>query len=985
MKAVPTSPRLTRPLAVLLRIALALPSFPLIAAEPLPISSSAQSSLHWIWSHDTQNSPAPIAFEREFFLDQVPAVSRAKFACSSGCDLFVNGTLAASVSDPKRPTVAELGKMLRKGDNTLQLRPKPGSPTLSGVLLSLLIAENDGTRRRLETNSSWKAIAAPDAAPQPAREIHPYAQSPWGDVFAPLRPSVTPASEVSVPKDFKVEQLHALDEEEGAWVALCIDPKGRLIASDAGGKLVRVTPPPLGGNASETKIATIPVELGHANGLLWAFDSLYVMVCQEGVYGTGSGVYRVRDSNGDDVLDSVELLRKIHGSGDHGPHALVLSPDGKSITVVCGNSTRLTEIQHHQVPPIWKDDLTLPKITGHGFMLGAGAPAGYIARMSPDGKEWTLAASGFRNQYDAAYNHHGELFTYDADMEWDLGMPWYRPTRVCHVVDGGEFGWRSVSGKWPEDYADSLPPVLNVGRGSPTGVVFGYGAKFPARHQNALFIADWTFGKIYAVHLRESGASYTATMEVFAEGRGTKPTDLVVNPKDGALYFSGGSRRSNSALYRITYTGSESTAESLPSTASEAAALRSLRHRLEESYHASDTASLQLALDNLGHHDRFIRFAARTLLECRTPAAWKKNALALTETRAVVQAALALARLEVADAKSELYHKLASIPLAKLDATSKLDVLRALQVVSIRLGDPEGALRETLLGQLHATVPSTDSRFNAEAGALLVRWKSPLAASKLFPLLEKAPTQEEQLSYAAVLRLVPDGWPEGAREKFFRWFLREEFHKAGHLAKFIADIKKDAVASLSESEKAALQHVLNAPPETRPAPPLISRLFVKNWSLEELAAEIEPLLKTKRDIDRGKELFRQTGCATCHLFKNEGGAVGPDLTLTGNRFSVREILESMIEPSKVISDQYATTQLTLKNGKLYLGRLVNEGPDLVQIQENVFIPSDVRDFSRKEISKLELSPLSLMPPGLINTCQPDEIADLVSFLQSGAQ
>ncbi|MEY5025494.1 MAG: hypothetical protein RLZZ244_1022, partial [Verrucomicrobiota bacterium] len=113
--------------------------------------------------------------------------------------------------------------------------------------------------------------------------------------------------------------------------------------------------------------------------------------------------------------------------------------------------------------------------------------------------------------------------------------------------------------------------------------------------------------------------------------------------------------------------------------------------------------------------------------------------------------------------------------------------------------------------------------------------------------------------------------------------------------------------------------------------------------------------------------------------------VGPDLTLTGNRFSVREILESMIEPSKVISDQYATTQITLKNGNMHLGRVVNEGPDLVQIQENVFVPSDVRDFSRKEILKLELSPVSLMPPGLINTCHPDEVADLVYFLQTGAR
>ncbi len=65
---------------------------------------------------------------------------------------------------------------------------------------------------------------------------------------------------------------------------------------------------------------------------------------------------------------------------------------------------------------------------------------------------------GYRNQYDIALNEDGELFTYDADMEWDFGSPWYRPTRVCHATSGSEFGWRSGTGKWPAYYEDSLPP-----------------------------------------------------------------------------------------------------------------------------------------------------------------------------------------------------------------------------------------------------------------------------------------------------------------------------------------------------------------------------------------------------------------------------------------------------------------------------------------------------------------------------------------------
>ena len=93
------------------------------------------------------------------------------------------------------------------------------------------------------------------------------------------------------------------------------------------------------------------------------------------------------------------------------------------------------------------------------------------------------------------------MFIYDSDMEWDLGMPWYRPTRVNHATSGSEFGWRTGTGKWPAYYADSLPAMVDIGLGSPTGVEFGYGAKFPAKYQKALYICDWTYGTMYAVHL----------------------------------------------------------------------------------------------------------------------------------------------------------------------------------------------------------------------------------------------------------------------------------------------------------------------------------------------------------------------------------------------------------------------------------------------------------------------------------------------------
>jgi hypothetical protein len=224
---------------------------------------------------------------------------------------------------------------------------------------------------------------------------------------------------------------------------------------------------------------------------------------------------------------------------------------------------------------------------GRGHNRHVMAPGGIIYRVSPDGKDMEIFASGFRNIYDASLNRSGDLFTYDADMEYDFNTPWYRPTRINHVVSGGEYGWRNGAGKYAEFYADNLPSTLNIGPGSPTGTTFGYGAKFPAKYQEALFVLDWSWGKIYAVHLKRQGSTYTASKEEFVTGGPLPVTDAIIGA-DGAMYFAIGGRRVQSGLYRVTYTGAESTA-GVVAAADQAASVDpvvGLRRRLE-SFHVA--------------------------------------------------------------------------------------------------------------------------------------------------------------------------------------------------------------------------------------------------------------------------------------------------------------------------------------------------------------------------------------------------------------
>jgi hypothetical protein len=277
-----------------------------------------------------------------------------------------------------------------------------------------------------------------------------------------------------------------------------------------------------------------------------------------------SGLYRVTDTDGDDRLDRVELLRAFEGDGEHGPHGVVLDADG-SLLVVAGNYTGLPEpLERCRRPRNWAEDVLLPPLDDpNGHAVGIHAPGGWVARTDAEGRRWELVAAGFRNPYDLALSSDGELFTYDSDMEWDVGMPWYKPTRVLHVVSGAEFGWRAGSGNWPADSFDALPAVDELALGSPTGLVFGSATRFPAPWKDALFAGDWAYGRLFAVFLEPDGASYRGHHEVFASGQPFAVTDVVAGG-DGALYVTVGGRKSQSGLYRIAWVGGTESASHGP-------------------------------------------------------------------------------------------------------------------------------------------------------------------------------------------------------------------------------------------------------------------------------------------------------------------------------------------------------------------------------------------------------------------------------------
>ena len=828
--------------------------------------------------------------------------------------------------------------------------------------------------------------------------------------------TATPIDRITAAKGFQVELLYSVPaKEQGSWVNLCTDDKGRILVSDQFGGLYRITPPATGKPLEAATIEEVPANIRAINGMVWAYGALYVGV-NDYERKIPSGMYRISDSTGDDQLDKVELLRAIESKSDHGVHALVptpdgttpdgttpdgTTPDGKAFYLITGNNTRPPELEASSpVRRVWGEDHLLPSMPdGRGHNRGVLAPGGIVYRVSPDGKKFEAYASGFRNIFDAAVDRDGELFTYDADMEYDFNTPWYRPTRICHVVSGAEFGWRNGAGKRPPFYADNLPGVLDIGPGSPTGMTFGYGAKFPAKYQNALYSLDWSWGKIYAVHLKPSGSSYEATKEEFVTGAPLPVTDAIIHPQDGAMYFTIGGRRVQSGLYRVTYVGDESTqlVKATPSSTYS----RKTRHKLEAFHGKQDPQAIAVAWPYLAHKDRFIRFAARTAVEHQPTQTWADKALSESDAKKQVEALLALARVTgvcpqhrtdetpAVDLamRGKLLHAVTSIDMTSLNHTQQLTLQRTTQIVLNRFGRPDQDEVDALIAKFDPLFPAESDELNWLLCETLAWLQSPTVADKALALIEDAPAQEEQMQYARSIRMLKAGWTPATRTAYFEWFLKAASYKGGaSFDKFIQFIRDDAVASLSDAEKSSMAELLAKKPVRKSALENLGAIFVgrdtRKWTLDELSAASRTGLK-QRDFTNGRRMFAAAGCYACHRFGNQGGMTGPDLTSAGRRYSAHDLLDQVVNPSKVINEQFSAITVATEDGLIHTGVVVNLNGDSMTLATDLTDPNKQIKIDRKTIEDLTMSKTSPMPDGLFDRMTQTEILDLMAYLISG--
>ena len=1006
-------------------VAIAAPTAALFKEGPAP---------SWIWGADDSKK---YALKTTFQDGGKTAWLRA--TCDNAVTIYVNGKKVATSSDFTTPIQVDLKSFLKSGENIIEAEVEnSGGP--AGFVAKLAITGADGKVRYVVTDTSWKAAETRDAKEvSEVRVTSKLEDHPGGKGMVAEIPVEAPRDLFNVLPGFQVERLFTVPKEKlGSWVSLTSDAKGRLVVSDQGKLgLFRVTPP-VAGSGESTKVEPLEIQfdgklMSSAQGLLFAFDSLYIVVNGGEV---PNGLYRCKDTNGDDRFDEVIKLRDIPGGGEHGPHALRLSPDGKSIYMVAGNHTKLPfnvalnaepqtmggvrpqqlratlpEGASSRLSPNWDEDLLLPRQwDAGGHAVGILAPCGWLAKTDPDGNTWEVISVGYRNQYDFAFNADGEIFVYDSDMEWDMGSPWYLPTRVMHATSGSEFGSRSGTGRWPSYFVDSLPGLLDVGPGSPVGVEFGYGAKFPAKYQRSLFICDWTFGTMYAVHLEPDGASYKATKEEFVSRTPLPLTDVIIG-KDGAMYFTVGGRGTQSELYRVTYTGKDSTA-SVDTRDSRQSELRALRRKIE-AYHSATVPNpaqaVEFLVPYLGHADKHIRYATRVALERLPLELWQDKVFSSKNPDVVITGVVGLARQGEPALQTKLLAALNAIETSKLTEAQQFGLLRAYQLTFIRLGRPDQSTLQQLGVKFESLFPSKNNMLNRELANLMVFTESSGTLKKILPLLKAERTIEkqdvadviarnkqfggsieqmnanapdlQQYHYAFALRNLKNGWTIEDRKTYFGWFEKAHSWAGGNsYQKFLTNIDNAAFELMPEAERivveaAGARKPYKAPELPKPVGP------GKDYTLDELVALSQTSLKG-RDFKNGETMYKAARCVVCHRFAGDGGSTGHDLTQAAGRFVFKDLCESIIDPSKVVSDQYKTSVVETKAGKTYTGRIVNATNNSITLLIDPEDSTKVVTVKNDEIEEQHLSPVSLMPKDLLKPLNENEVLDLLAYLLS---
>ena len=999
-----------------------MPRLPLLAAALLAAllaPSPASAETQWIWTAKNNVTNQQVWTRTVIDLKEVPAGATLLASADNHVDVWVNGQPAGHSDEWAQAAKTDVTKLLKPGRNTITALAR-NDGGIAAVIVRLeagktILAESGANWRATNTapDAKWTTVEFDDSKWEKATLVKPLGAQPWGEVFASAKKggnakrgssgSVAAADELILQPGFKAELLYNVPKpEQGSWVSLAVAPDGDLVAGDQGGVLWHVSLK----DPAKPVVTKIDTKAIGCHGLLFAHGALYACTSEKGK----GDIWRLRDTKGDGSYAEQTMLRSLKGSGEHGPHQLVLDRDG-SILVFGGNHTKLPDDEKAGAPAKHydEDDVLKKYEDANGHAAGIKAVGGWIGRMDKDGKDWIRVTACFRNPYDGAVAPDGDIFSYDSDMEWDMGAPWYRPTRINLCTPGGELGWRSGAGNNAQALIDSQPALVDIGPGSPTGCTMGTGAKFPVAYQRAFFACDWTYATLYAIILEPEGGAWKARREVFAAGKPFSVTDAVIRPQDGAMYVTIGGRGGQAALYRISYQGKESTA---PAGWFAATPEQKLRRELEALRDvAPSAASLDKAWPLMGHADRWVRFAARIAVEHQPVESWRARVKPDANLDLALNAATALARC---GDQTDLAAIVAAADSATKSKTlhQQQDRLRVFQIAFARRGKPDAATIARLGKECASRLPSGDNAMDRQLAMLAIYLEDPTAPARVLHTMKVAQPgpavvadpevlarhpgygkaaanamavtpSSTRIGLAVYLSRANVGWTPALRQQFFGFLDELALAEGGNSLKgFVRNIRKETLAAMPAAERTGFE---TAAPVTKAAPIPQAAGPGRLWThAEALKAWDDAKSKGTLDFENGQKMFAAALCSQCHRMGGNGGAQGPDLSGLGARTAPADVLMSIVQPSAVVSDQYANSVIGRVDGGKTIGRILNEEGDKLQLAVNPFDFSVQLAVNRSDILAIDRSAESPMPVGLINSLNAQEVADLIAYLVSGA-
>ena len=527
------------------------------------VSAARADDAYWIWTprHEKNGVPATSCYFRKTFTSQAPIRVQATIAADDVYELYVNGKKVGDGESSRSLNEHNITEFVKSGQNVIAVKVTNRHGTTAALVARVAVREKAGGWTTYSTDASWRTSLSPlafwtgalynDRTWEESQQLGKLGETaPWDHDESIADNGAQQPERFHVEKEFEVQRV--LDANTtGSLIAMAFNEFGHLILSREGEGLLLA----IDSDDDEVVDQLRPYcdLVKNIQGILPLNGDVYVT----GAGPEGSGLYRLTDQDRNGQLEGAKLLCPFEGEvGEHTAHGLTLGPDGW-LYVVLGNHTSPLKAYDPASPHrgYYEGDLLQPRFEDPGgHAAGRKAPGGVVLRTDLNGEVVQLVAGGLRNVYDLAMNEDGEMFVHDSDMESDLGTTWYRPTRLFHVLPGGEYGWRSGWANWPDYYVDLLPEIADTGRSSPTGAVFYQHTAFPERYHNALFLGDWSEGRILVAHLKRTGASYTTNVETFLSGRPLNVTDLDVGP-DGWLYFVMGGRGSGGGVYRVTWKG----------------------------------------------------------------------------------------------------------------------------------------------------------------------------------------------------------------------------------------------------------------------------------------------------------------------------------------------------------------------------------------------------------------------------------------------